>query len=254
MPSLAEYPATSKVTMLVAADSGAGKTGGLASLVDAGYTMRVLDLEGKLKPLVEHVKKRDLLSNVDFKTFSDKYKIAGKSVITSDAPSFQGAMGMLNQWEEFGPIDQWPRDWILVIDSLSRLGRASLNMVLAANGNPARVEIQHYGTAMENIERLLGNITSPTLVPCHVIVLTHLTLAESETGVEKIYPEALGSKLNPKVGRYFDNMISIDAKSSGGRVYKTLSNGRFLCKTAKPIKPEYPIESGMADIFRDLLA
>jgi len=253
MPSLDQYPANSKVTMLVAADSGAGKTGSLASLVDAGFELGILDLEGKLKPLTEHVKDKPKLANVQFRTFQDRYKIQGRSVVTADAPSFQGAMGMLTAWDEWGPIEQWPKERILVIDSLSRLGRASLNMVLAANGNPVRVEIQHYGTAMENIERLLGNLTSPAMVPCHVIVLTHLTLAESETGVTKIYPEALGTKLNPKVGRYFDNMITINNKSTG-RVIKTHSDGLFLCKTAKPIKPEYPIETGMADIFRDLLA
>jgi hypothetical protein len=50
-------------------------------------------------------------------------------------------------------------------------------------------EIQHYGIAMENIEKMLQLITAD-LIPCNVIVNTHVTSIE---GDPRLYPEALGS-------------------------------------------------------------
>jgi hypothetical protein len=106
---------------------------------------------------------------------------------------------------------------------------------------------------MDNIEKLLGNITNPKLVPCHLVVLTHITYQEQEgQGAVKALPEALGSKLNPKVGRYFNNLISLSLSGSE-RSFKTKRDGLVACKTSRPIKDKYPIETGLADIFNDLL-
>jgi hypothetical protein len=134
------------------------------------------------------------------------------------------------------------------------MGRSSLNMVLQANGvigkNP---EIQHWGTAMDNVEKVLGNLTHQGLVPCHLIVNTHITYQEDGTGVSRGYPEALGTKLNPKVARDFNNMITLSI-SAGNRSFKVKKDGMFACKTSRPMQKEtYPIESGLADIFAEIV-
>jgi Tfp pilus assembly pilus retraction ATPase PilT len=51
MPSMLDHESNELVKILVAADSGSGKTGSLASLVDAGFNLRILDFDNGLSVL-----------------------------------------------------------------------------------------------------------------------------------------------------------------------------------------------------------
>lgn len=259
MPSLAEATESAVVKLLNCADSGSGKTGSLASLIDAGYNVRILAFDCKVSTIAGFVKDKSKLANVHFIELRDEMQLVGGKLILKKVSGFQRAMDALDKggdlWgagSAIPPVSQWTSRDILVIDTLAQAGRASLQMVMQANGAAMKhPEIQHYGTAMENIEKLVGQLTSP-LLPCHVIVNTHLSPA-SDNGL-KFYPEALGSKLNPKVPRYFDNMVTMSVGMDGKtRKFKTDKDGLFLCKTARPVKPEYPIETGLRDLFEDLL-
>ncbi len=257
MPTLDQHESNSVIKMLIVGPSGAGKTGGLAPLVDAGYNLRILDFDNGLSPLRGRVKKRENLKNVNFITLRDEMQLTAGRISIKQASAFQRAFNALkgapNSWGqgvEMPPVEEWTSQDILVVDSLSLMGKASLRMVLMLNGQINKPpEIQHYGTAMDNIENFLDIVTSDT-VKSHVLVLTHLTPVE---GHSMLMPEALGSKLPPKVAKPFDNMISLSI-TNGQRTYKTNKDGLIALKTAKPIKDTYPIETGMADIFKDLLA
>ena len=253
MPAMTEHESGRLVKMLVAADSGAGKTGALSSLVDAGFNLRILDFDNGLSPLRHYVKDKSKLANVRYATLTDELKLTGGRFQITKATAFQIAMSLLDkgggEWgEDVGPLSTWtPRD-ILVLDTLGKMGRASLLLVMQVNGALAKQpEIQHYGTAMENIERFLGQVTSAR-TPCHVIINTHLTKDE---GSQRLYPESLGSKLNPKIARDFDNFFSI-SMTGGARTIKTSKDGLLALKCAKPLGAEYTIEDGYAKIFREL--
>lgn len=256
MPSMLEHESNSIVKVLCPSDSGAGKTGALASLVDAGLNVRVLDFDNGLSVLKGFVKDKPKLANVHFVNgLQDEIKLSGGRMGITKAPAFQRAMDALDKggkdfWgADIPPVKQWtPRD-VLVVDSLSMAGRASLQMVLYANAKGMSApEIQHYGLAMENIEKWIQMMTSSS-IGCHVIINTHQTTIE---GSAKLYPEALGSKLSPKIGRYFDNVVAINA-SGGKRVFKTTKDGMLPLKTAVPLKEDYPIDTGWKDIFEGLL-
>lgn len=255
MPSMTEHASNSIVKAICAADSGAGKTGALASLVDAGLNVRVLDFDNGLSVLKGYVKDKAKLANVHYvDKLTDELKLVGGRIGITRAPAFQRAMDALDKggkdfWgADIPPLVSWtPRD-VLVIDSYSMAGRTCLQMVMQANakgmGHP---EIQHYGTAMENLEKWVG-ILSSSVVNCHVILNTHITNVE---GTAKLYPEALGSKLGPKLGRYFDNMVSISV-AAGKRVFRTDKDGLLALKTAVPLPETLPIETGWKDIFEKL--
>ena len=257
MATLDTFTEQKSVKILCVADSGSGKTGGLATLVDAGYKLRILDLDDGVSPLVGYTKKKENLKDVDSVVLRDRYKLIGNRMGIQTATAFTKAMNLLegkDEWKDYGPVGAWDRDTVLVIDTLGSLGKACMNMVLAANGaGGSAPEIQHYGTAMDNIEKLIAMVAGPS-VPCHLIINAHMDLREGTGGgLMKAYPDALGSKLNPKIGRYFDNLIGLSLKG-GKRSYKTSKDGMLACKTAVKMPEEIPIDlGGMADIFAYLL-
>ena len=51
MPSLSAHQSNDYVKLLLCGDSGSGKSGALASLVGAGYKLRILDMDNGLDSL-----------------------------------------------------------------------------------------------------------------------------------------------------------------------------------------------------------
>jgi hypothetical protein len=265
MPSGADHPANAEgkpgiYKGLHIGPTGAGKTGSLAALLDAGYKLRVLDFDAGLDPIIGYSKKRDRLAELNYETLRDEFKLSGAFLAVKKAPAFQRAMAMLQDWPDgIGPVQTWGPDSILVIDTLGAMTQSCFNMVLQANGvvNPSGQrggpEQSHYGTAMDSVERAILWLTDPTLVPCHVIVNAHWTYQESEGGMIQAYPETIGNKLSPKVGRKFNNLFSYSI-TAGQRSIKVQKDGVIACKSSKPLsKDKYSIETGMAEIFAEIV-
>lgn len=255
MPSMMDHESNNIVKVCVASDSGSGKTGALASLVDAGLNLRILDFDNGLSVLKGYVRDKSKLANVHYvDKLQDKLVLVGGRVGIKEAPAFTRAMDALEKggkayWgAEIPPLREWtPRD-VLVIDSFSRAGRCALQLVMDVNAagfkNP---EIQHYGLAMENMEKWLSALTSD-ITPCHVIINTHVTGVDGDT---RLYPDALGSKLPPKIGKYFDNLISLRLVQ-GARKFLTVKDGLLALKTAVPLPEQIPIEDGWKVIFEKI--
>lgn len=262
MPSFENHESKRVVKLLNLGNSGAGKTGAVACLIDAGLKVRALDFDNGLGVLGGYVKDKALLaSNVHFVTLRDKMKLTGSRIGIQKGDAFQRAMDALDGgpkaaklWGtdeapvDLGPVTSWGEDVVLLLDTLALAGKASLQMVMAANGKGfSQPELQHYGTAMDNIEKLLDMLTSDA-VGCHVIVNTHTSTPEGQTIP---LPEALGSKLSPKVGKFFDNMFSTSL-TAGQRTIKTKKDGLIACKSAIPLDDTYPLDGGLVSIFKKL--
>jgi hypothetical protein len=92
-------------------------------------------------------------------------------------------------------------------------------------------------------------------VGCHVIITSHLTFMESETGGVRGYPNALGSKLPPKVGRYFNTILLAKSMGSGQsmrRKIRTVSEGTIELKNPDPynVPAELDLSSGLREFFK----
>lgn len=242
--------------ILVVGDSGSGKTGALASLIDAGYNIRVLDFDNGLSVLKGFVKDKSALAAVHYATLRDELRLIGDTMGIKKANAFQRAMLLLDQggdlWGEASPpippLVKWTAKDILVIDSLGLMGRSCLLMVMQANGILARSpEIQNYGVAMENMEKFIAQITSPS-ISCNIIVNAHLYKPNDQL---KLAPDVLGDKLGPKIPKYFDTMVSLSL-TAGKRTFKTKSDGLFACKTSVRMQDTFPIETGLRDMFAKL--
>lgn len=268
MPTGLEHPAYADADKpgifkgLIVGETGVGKSGMLASLLDAGYKIRILDFDAGVDPIIGYAKQKNLLGNLDYVTLRDKFAISGSYLKVEKAPAFQHSMRLLmgrDEWEQFGPVETWGPDCILVMDTLGSASKSSFNMVLQANGvvvpsgQRGGPEQSHYGTAQDNVERILMNLTNPDLVPCHVIVNAHWTYQPAGDGIDKPYPETIGKALNPTVGRKFNNMFSVSIRA-GQRLIHVKKDGMIACKSSKPLKEEtYKIEDGMAKIFAEIV-
>lgn len=111
--------------------------------------------------------------------------------------------------KEYGPVTGWDSNTCLVLDSLS-----GLNLAVFRNGLGTKpVAGQNdWQVAMKAEEELINVLC--LLAKCWVIVTAHPERETDEiTGATFVYAGALGRKLGPKLGRYFDEIIEVKRKA-----------------------------------------
>ena len=187
MPSIADHQSTQFTKLLLLADSKAGKTSSLISLVKAGYKLRILDLDNNLDPLRGLIMREcpELTANVEFRTLRDKRKATESGSIIDGFPrAFVNAVKMLDNWRyadggvdyDYGRPSEWGPEVILVIDSLSRLCDAAYDWrdaVTPVGKSGERDSRAVYGDSQDAIENLLAALTSATFAT-NVIVIAHI--------------------------------------------------------------------------------
>ena len=103
----------------------------------------------------------------------------------------------------FGAVDTWGLDRVLVIDSLSGLNKMILNLVV---GRKPVVSPGEWGAAMGQVENSVEALCGG--VPCHFVVLGHIEREYNEvTGSVQLMISAPGKKLAPKLNRFFSDVI-----------------------------------------------
>ena len=240
--------------ILLVGDSGTGKTGSIAGLVNAGHKVYFLDLENGsriLENLSEHPE------NLEIEKVHDSFRFTAAGAVPERGPKSLVRIGkILDRWQnEVKPDD------IVVIDSLTALGRCILRWAKAQN--PAlRDNRQHYMNAQEVMGPFVETLTSPGF-PCHTICLTHITRKEirepgSDRVVEtRIFPTAIGASLGERLPTYFNNTFqakTVGMGRSAKRVISSISDGTIDLKNTRPDKVEsqYPIQTGLATLLNTL--
>lgn len=257
MPSLNDHHSSSVTKLLLLGDAKSGKTTSLASLVAAGYKLRILDMDNLLDGLKERVMAEcpDKASNVEFITLRDKYK-TGATGPTLDGPAkaFIDAMKLLDNWPEFGKPREWGPDTILVVDSLSRVCDAAYAYHQSVAG-PKSDGRAIFFDAQRAVEMVLANLTSVNF-NTNVIVICHGVYQELPDGTTKIMPSGLGQKLSPKIPSYFPVYIRYKNKA-GKRTIQIESDAMIdlaMPKLGAFREKELPIDTGLATIFQTLHA
>jgi len=263
MARMSEHKSSSVTKMLLVGNSGAGKTGALASLARAGYQLKILDFDNGLDVLANLTSNTQPSTFVEpqFISFTDPMKkdIVTKKLIPGIPTVWTRAVDQLmgNGDKEFGGLgDMTPQD-VLVIDSLSFLGKACMNFVLGMNSRLGqRPQLADWGLAQDYLESMLATLYDEN-VNCNVVVNCHITFIGEKDQPKMGYPEALGKALPGKIGRYFNSMLLVQTSGFGTtakRQIHTTSVGLIELKNTAPsrVKPVYPIETGLADYFRDV--
>lgn len=262
MPSLSAHQSNSFTKLLVEGDSKSGKTGALASLVRAGYSLRILDMDNGLDVLKQFVLRDspENLDKVEFRTLRDDRKATETgSVINGQPRAFVQAIKMLDRWRyddiDLGDPASWGPDCILVLDSLTFLSDSAFDFrePLVPRGSNGKYDVRAvYKDAQDAIENVLALLTSESF-RTNVIVISHIRYIENPDGTKKGYPVSVGSALSPTIPRYFNNVVSFE-NQGGKRQIRTAKSALLDLANAKPfsMKDTYPIETGLADIFATL--
>jgi hypothetical protein len=249
MPNISEHPSTELVKMLLVGDSGSGKTTQLAKLANAGYNVRVMDFDAGLDP-VRYYLTDEGASRFHYVTLRDGME--GKSV-----DAIKRASALLANWktetEDFGPITSWTNKDVLVVDSLTFMGIAAVNEVLAFRGvklftQPSQAD---WGAAGRTTEWIVRFLTDDE-VKCNVIFTSHINYIEDELGVKRMYPTSVGSKQPTLLGRYFNTVVRLDyktGKDGGKRSLRTASDHKMGLKAASNKVPE-EMDADLAELFK----
>ena len=259
MAKASSLSSTQLVKMLYVGVSGTGKTGSLASLVKAGYRLRVLDFDNGVSPLLSFVKRDcpDLYDNVDVIQCRDKLKadpLKGAAV-SGAAKAYTDGIKYMTKWDDESIPATWGPDTIFVLDSLTMFGRAAFRWAQGMDPT-CKDPRQWYNSAQQSIITVLDLLTSPEF-NSHVLVLTHVDLVEMPDGTTHGYASSLGKALGPKIPAVFNNMILAESKGTGEAVKRTITTmptSLLDLKNEKPfeIPRSLPLETGMATIFRTI--
>lgn len=265
MPALSAHQSANTTKMLYIGNSGAGKTGSLASLASAGYNLRIVDLDNGLDVLKNLLTAgnttydKAAVERVQFITVTDPLRNVGGRLVPKQPTVWSRTVALLQNWvdpetkESLGPISSWGPQDILVIDSLSMLSNAALQFVLGMNGRLGqRPQLQDWGAGQDLIESLVQMLYDES-VKCNVIITSHITFIGPEDN-QVGYPNTLGKALPPKLGRYFNTVLMARSTGQGAglrRKILTNTSGIVELKNTAPtkVKPEYPLETGLADYF-----
>jgi hypothetical protein len=264
MTSLTNHQSNKYTKLLLIGDAKSGKTGSLVSLVKAGYKLRILDMDNLLDVLKYFVQNEcpQLINNIEYRTLRDKRKATALGTVIDGTPkAFPDAIKMLDNWKyteadgtvvDLGKPSEWGSDYILVIDSLSRLCDAAYDWrePLTPRGKSGEYDARAvYGDAQDAIESLLAGLTSQNYCT-NIIVIAHVQYMELPDKTTKGFPQGVGQKLSPKIPQYFPSVVLYTNKG-GKRTLQTNSSPLIDLANPKPfaMQPSYPIETGLADFF-----
>lgn len=258
MPALSDRTTSPLVKIMLIGHSGAGKTGALTSLARAGYRIRVLDLDNGLDSLVNHLREEEpaALDRVDYMSFRDKMRITPAGPVVDGAPrAFVNAVKAMDKWEDGSDPATWGPDSILVIDSLTNLGRAAFWWAKAQNPG-AKEPRQWYFAAQSAIEDVIATATAEAFAT-NLIIMSHIDIVEQKDGTVQGFASTIGKALGPKIPRYFNTLASLETKGQGAkvqRIIRTMPTSLLTLKNPAPMKvdAEYPIETGLATLFSKL--
>lgn len=269
------------VKAFLVGEPGTGKTGCIAAIANAGYNVRILDLDGNLDPLFAYCTDEGL-DNIEVRTLSEKLKNKPEMVTANNPTVFNDVMKMLDNWTytdtdgeevDLGPVGSWgPKD-VLVIDSLTALGDASMRRIIYTQGRTDKGPRERDWMLAQKDQDAVVEILGSDIIPCNVLVTAHLKLVgppqvESDDSTDqksqkekvqqlvphKYFPSALGRALPPMIAKHFAYTLRFMNKELGGgktkRIIRTTPTTDFDVKVpVKDLESELPLDSGLLTLF-----
>src|SRR5262245_11686367 len=267
MPLLSQHQSNEYTKMMILGDPGSGKTGGLTSLVKAGYWLGILDYDNGLEPLKQFILKEcpENIDNVEYRTLRDKRQAGpdGPTIVGSPRAFIDG-IKLLDRWKykdtrgevDYGVPAEWGPDRILVLDSLTMFSEAAFDWrePLVPRSRDGKYDQRAvYKDAQDAVENVLALLTSESF-RTNVVVISHVKYIDNPDGTKKGYPTAVGSALSPTIPRYFNSVALCQTGPGGRRLIQTAATAMIDLANPASFKmlPTLPIETGLGTFFETL--
>lgn len=222
---------TNKRTMpgfnvLLVGGTGTGKTHSIRTLCDQGLEVFVLFTEPGMEVLADIPEDKlhwhyiapstpDWQDMIDSANKINKMSLKSLSELSDinkgKYTEFMDVLVCLSNFKddrtgkEFGAVDSWGPERVLVVDSLSGLNIMAMNLV---TGSKPVKSMADWGMSMDNLERLITKLCVDT--KCHFVLTAHLERESDETtGGTTLMASTLGKKLAPKLPRFFSDVIHV---------------------------------------------
>lgn len=263
---------------------GSGKTGGLVSLANVGYKIRMIDFDGNNQALVELVND-EALPNIDIVTVQDRLKNGDKYMEVVGIPdAFNAALRLMQEWKykdedgeevNLGKSSEWGMDTIVVVDTLTTLAKAAKNRAMKMNNKtPSTMTSAVWGHAVADVTNFI-ELLKAERNGYHLIINSHkqilgpadfIAQGDDEVVKEKkmemirdgmipprVYPVAVTKPSSQTVHGLLPTMLEFEKTVKLGkdvRLINTVAGPEIDVKIpGKKLKASYPIETGMAEIF-----
>ncbi len=244
------------VNVLLIGDGGSGKTHALRTLVDCGIEVFIIFTEPGMEVLADipadklhwnytkpaspsfadMIDSARKINTMTFKMLTDlteikKSKYANFIDILKSCDNYVCS----RTGKSYGSVEDWGPDRALVIDSLSGLGIAAMN--LGTGSKPVKNQ-GDWGVAMDNLDRLITKLCVDTNA---IFVLTaHIDRNTDEiSGGTTLTVSTLGQKLAPKLTRFFSDVVHVKRKID--KFYWSTVTPNFALKARNlPLKDDIP--------------
>lgn len=236
MPKISDHPNITRVKLLWCGDPGAGKTGSLATLANAGFNVNIIDIDNNLAIL------RAYLTDEAAKC------VSYVTIPAKDPQTWNKAVALLDKWDDGVDPKTWDANTVFVVDSGTFLNEALMTNLCTAKG----IKLEDappqalWGSMYKVFENFIAKLTSDKY-KCHVIVTAHLRNLEDDRGLKKSYPSFMGQQLPNTVARYMNNVWLAETKD-GKRSIVTQSTNTMSLKSSAPHKldPKEAFDLGAA--------
>lgn len=239
MPKYAAHPTVDRIKLLLLGDSGAGKTGLLATLANSGYKVHILDVDNNLAIMKAYLTPEGE-QNVDYVSLPAK-----------DASTWKKAKDALRKWEDDTKPTEWDTSHVLVVDSASFLAEAALVFYKDTAKDPR----QGYYAAQDAMTMEMARLTGPSF-KCHVILTCHLRNIFDK--IEEKWnrePAFTGVQLPNEIPRYMNNTWAIVVKAGDKRIIRTQTNNAYpYLKSSAPNILSAEEEFNLGNLFRKMEA
>lgn len=274
------------VRMLLTGYPGAGKTGALASLANAGLKLRILDFDGNPESLIQYTK-REFLKNIDVASLEDSIGAQGAFLGVKGLPqAFMRALKLLDHWTytdpdgevvDLGKSSTWGPDTVVVVDGMTGLSQACFAHAQAvSNKTPLNTTQAVWGLAIHNQLQFIKRLTAAGNAH-HVVMISHLKMVgpkmiDGDGDVNKevkqaaqdliptrLYPTALGQQLPQTISGEFPVVAHLGVQHKGGnkmvRAFQLVPTPEMDIKL--PVKDlaalaGVGVETGLWEIFKAL--
>jgi len=262
--------------VLLQGDPGSGKTYSLSTIIQAGLELFVLVTEpGGVESLIDSMKDRDLpMEKLHWSVVppaSPGFKALENMALTVKAMSFKDIADikqgvgkpemvalerLLKQIQNFhdertgrdyGDVTEWGDDRAFAFDSLSGLNLISMAHTVGYKPSPHQGE---WGIAMNMEEQLLNKLSSDCR--CLFALTAHVDRDfDTVLGTSRLAPAALGSKLGPRIPRFFSEVI-LARRDATSFTWSTADSQIALKNRALPVSSKLdPSFVPIINVYRD---